>query len=36
GAFCFNGTMELQVVQRRQTVAGCVEMLPGASLMPEG
>ena len=36
GAFSFNGTMELQVVQRRQTAAGYVEMLQGASLMTEG
>uniref|UniRef100_A0A3Q3A160 Uncharacterized protein n=1 Tax=Kryptolebias marmoratus TaxID=37003 RepID=A0A3Q3A160_KRYMA len=27
GAFSFNGTMELQVVQGRQTAAGYVEML---------
>uniref|UniRef100_A0A4W6DJE8 Uncharacterized protein n=1 Tax=Lates calcarifer TaxID=8187 RepID=A0A4W6DJE8_LATCA len=32
GAFSFNGTMELQVVQRRQTAAGCVEMLQEATL----
>ncbi|KAL6481024.1 hypothetical protein MHYP_G00091040 [Metynnis hypsauchen] len=36
GAFSFNGTMELQVVQGRQTAAGYVEMLPRASLMTEG
>lgn len=27
GAFSFNGTMQLQVVQGHQTVAGYVEML---------
>uniref|UniRef100_A0A3Q2TY87 Tc1-like transposase DDE domain-containing protein n=1 Tax=Fundulus heteroclitus TaxID=8078 RepID=A0A3Q2TY87_FUNHE len=36
GAFSFNGTMELQVVQGRQTAAGYVEMLQRASLMTEG
>uniref|UniRef100_A0A3Q0QWK0 Tc1-like transposase DDE domain-containing protein n=1 Tax=Amphilophus citrinellus TaxID=61819 RepID=A0A3Q0QWK0_AMPCI len=36
GAFSFSGTMELQVVQGRQTVAGYVEMLQRASLMTEG
>ncbi|CAB1457857.1 unnamed protein product [Pleuronectes platessa] len=36
GAFSFNGTMELQVVQGRQTAAGFVEMLQRASLMTEG
>uniref|UniRef100_A0A3Q3AFH3 Transposase Tc1-like domain-containing protein n=1 Tax=Kryptolebias marmoratus TaxID=37003 RepID=A0A3Q3AFH3_KRYMA len=36
GAFSFNGTMELQVVQGRQTTAGYVEMLQRASLMTEG
>uniref|UniRef100_A0A3Q3B4N6 Tc1-like transposase DDE domain-containing protein n=1 Tax=Kryptolebias marmoratus TaxID=37003 RepID=A0A3Q3B4N6_KRYMA len=36
GAFSFNGTMELQVVQGRQTAAGYVEMLQWASLMTEG
>uniref|UniRef100_A0A3P9P757 Tc1-like transposase DDE domain-containing protein n=1 Tax=Poecilia reticulata TaxID=8081 RepID=A0A3P9P757_POERE len=36
GAFSFNGTMELQVVQGRQTAAGYVEMLQQASLMTEG
>uniref|UniRef100_A0A3Q3A0V8 Uncharacterized protein n=1 Tax=Kryptolebias marmoratus TaxID=37003 RepID=A0A3Q3A0V8_KRYMA len=35
GAFSFNGTMELQVVQGRQTAAGYVEMLQWASLMTE-
>uniref|UniRef100_A0A3B5AB00 Uncharacterized protein n=1 Tax=Stegastes partitus TaxID=144197 RepID=A0A3B5AB00_9TELE len=33
GAFSFNGTMELQVVQEHQTAAGYVEMLQRASLM---
>uniref|UniRef100_A0A3B3W277 Transposase Tc1-like domain-containing protein n=1 Tax=Poecilia latipinna TaxID=48699 RepID=A0A3B3W277_9TELE len=36
GAFSFNGTMELQFVQERQTAAGYVEMLQRASLMTEG
>uniref|UniRef100_A0A3Q3BA23 Tc1-like transposase DDE domain-containing protein n=1 Tax=Kryptolebias marmoratus TaxID=37003 RepID=A0A3Q3BA23_KRYMA len=36
GAFSFNGTMELQVVQGRQTAAGYVEMLQRASLLTEG
>ena len=36
GAFSFNGTMELQVVQGRQTAAGYVEMLQQASLLTEG
>uniref|UniRef100_A0A3B4BM36 Transposable element Tc3 transposase n=1 Tax=Periophthalmus magnuspinnatus TaxID=409849 RepID=A0A3B4BM36_9GOBI len=36
GAFCFNGTMELQVVQKRQTAAGYVEMLQRASFITEG
>ena len=36
GAFSFNGTMELQVVQGRQAAAGYVEMLQRASLMTEG
>ena len=36
GAFSFNGTMELQVVQGHQTAAGYVEMLQQASLMTEG
>uniref|UniRef100_A0A3P9PTX8 Tc1-like transposase DDE domain-containing protein n=1 Tax=Poecilia reticulata TaxID=8081 RepID=A0A3P9PTX8_POERE len=36
GAFSFNGTMELQVVQGHQTAAGYVEMLQRASLMTEG
>uniref|UniRef100_A0A3Q2D1M9 Tc1-like transposase DDE domain-containing protein n=1 Tax=Cyprinodon variegatus TaxID=28743 RepID=A0A3Q2D1M9_CYPVA len=36
GAFSFNGTMELQVVQGHQTAAGYVEMLQWASLMTEG
>ncbi|CAB1440775.1 unnamed protein product [Pleuronectes platessa] len=36
GAFSFNGTMELQVVQGRQTAAGYEEMLQRASLMTEG
>ncbi|CAB1429965.1 unnamed protein product [Pleuronectes platessa] len=36
GAFSFNGTMELQVVQGRQTATGYVEMLQRASLMTEG
>uniref|UniRef100_A0A3P9PAK6 Uncharacterized protein n=1 Tax=Poecilia reticulata TaxID=8081 RepID=A0A3P9PAK6_POERE len=36
GAFSFNGTMELQVVQGRQTAAGYVEMLQRASLMTAG
>uniref|UniRef100_A0A3Q2ZQM3 Tc1-like transposase DDE domain-containing protein n=1 Tax=Kryptolebias marmoratus TaxID=37003 RepID=A0A3Q2ZQM3_KRYMA len=36
GAFSFNGTMELQVVQELQTAAGYVEMLQQASLMTEG
>ncbi|CAB1443804.1 unnamed protein product, partial [Pleuronectes platessa] len=35
GAFSFNGTMELQVVQGRQTAAGYVEMLQRATLMTE-
>uniref|UniRef100_A0A3B4ZLV2 Tc1-like transposase DDE domain-containing protein n=1 Tax=Stegastes partitus TaxID=144197 RepID=A0A3B4ZLV2_9TELE len=35
GAFSFNGTMELQVVQECQTAAGYVEMLQRASLMTE-
>uniref|UniRef100_A0A3B3Y9W1 Transposase IS30-like HTH domain-containing protein n=1 Tax=Poecilia mexicana TaxID=48701 RepID=A0A3B3Y9W1_9TELE len=36
GVISFNGTMELQVVQGRQTEAGYVEMLQQASLMTEG
>uniref|UniRef100_A0A3Q2CY20 Transposase IS30-like HTH domain-containing protein n=1 Tax=Cyprinodon variegatus TaxID=28743 RepID=A0A3Q2CY20_CYPVA len=36
GAFSFNGTMELQVVQGHQTADGYVEMLQRASLMTEG
>lgn len=36
GAFSFNGTMQLQVVQGRQTAAGYVEMLQQASLLAEG
>uniref|UniRef100_A0A3P8U947 Tc1-like transposase DDE domain-containing protein n=1 Tax=Amphiprion percula TaxID=161767 RepID=A0A3P8U947_AMPPE len=36
GAFSFSGTLELQVVQGRQTVAGYVLMLQRASLMIEG
>uniref|UniRef100_A0A3Q3AEY8 Transposase Tc1-like domain-containing protein n=1 Tax=Kryptolebias marmoratus TaxID=37003 RepID=A0A3Q3AEY8_KRYMA len=36
GAFSFNGTMELQVVQGHQTSAGYVAMLQRASLMTEG
>lgn len=36
GAFSFNGTMALQVVQGCQTVAGYVEMLQWASLLTEG
>ncbi|KAI3369248.1 hypothetical protein L3Q82_007796 [Scortum barcoo] len=36
GAFSFNGTMELQVVQGRQMAAGYVEMLQRASLLTEG
>uniref|UniRef100_A0A671VL47 Tc1-like transposase DDE domain-containing protein n=1 Tax=Sparus aurata TaxID=8175 RepID=A0A671VL47_SPAAU len=36
GAFSFNGTMELQVVQGHQTAAGYVEMLQRASFMTEG
>ncbi|KAK3513042.1 hypothetical protein QTP70_000198 [Hemibagrus guttatus] len=36
GAFSFNGKMELQVVQGRQTAAGYVDMLQQASLMTEG
>uniref|UniRef100_A0A3Q3BNS7 Uncharacterized protein n=1 Tax=Kryptolebias marmoratus TaxID=37003 RepID=A0A3Q3BNS7_KRYMA len=32
GAFSFNGTMELQVVQGRQTAAGYVEMLSAETL----
>uniref|UniRef100_A0A3Q2C878 Transposase Tc1-like domain-containing protein n=1 Tax=Cyprinodon variegatus TaxID=28743 RepID=A0A3Q2C878_CYPVA len=36
GAFSFNGTMEIQVVQGNQTAAGYVEMLQRASLMTEG
>uniref|UniRef100_A0A3B3UTQ9 Transposase Tc1-like domain-containing protein n=1 Tax=Poecilia latipinna TaxID=48699 RepID=A0A3B3UTQ9_9TELE len=36
GAFSFNGTMELQVMQGRQTAAGYVEMLQRASLITEG
>uniref|UniRef100_A0A3P8T0F9 Uncharacterized protein n=1 Tax=Amphiprion percula TaxID=161767 RepID=A0A3P8T0F9_AMPPE len=36
GAFSFSGTLELQVVQGRQTVAGYVQMLQRASLMTEG
>lgn len=31
----FNGTMELQVVQRRRMAAGYVELLQGVSLMTE-
>ncbi|KAJ0033629.1 hypothetical protein NQD34_000736 [Periophthalmus magnuspinnatus] len=29
GSFCFSGTMELQVVQRRQTAAGCGDVAGG-------
>ncbi|MCI4388749.1 hypothetical protein PGIGA_G00089470 [Pangasianodon gigas] len=36
GAFSFNGKMELQVVQGRQTAAGYVDMLQQASLLTEG
>uniref|UniRef100_A0A3P8UEM3 Tc1-like transposase DDE domain-containing protein n=1 Tax=Amphiprion percula TaxID=161767 RepID=A0A3P8UEM3_AMPPE len=36
GAFSFSGTLELQVVQGCQTVAGYVLMLQRASLMIEG
>ncbi|CAJ1077705.1 unnamed protein product [Xyrichtys novacula] len=36
GAFSCNGTVELQVVQGRQTAAGYVEMLQQASLTTEG
>uniref|UniRef100_A0A673BPF4 Tc1-like transposase DDE domain-containing protein n=1 Tax=Sphaeramia orbicularis TaxID=375764 RepID=A0A673BPF4_9TELE len=36
GAFSFSGTLELQVVQGRQTAAGYVHMLQRASLMTEG
>ena len=36
GAFSFNRTMGLQVVQGRQTAAGYVEMFQRASLMTEG
>uniref|UniRef100_A0A3B4XWE3 Tc1-like transposase DDE domain-containing protein n=1 Tax=Seriola lalandi dorsalis TaxID=1841481 RepID=A0A3B4XWE3_SERLL len=36
GAFSLNGTMELQVVQGRQTAAGYVEMLQRATFMTEG
>ena len=36
GAFVFNGTMKLQVVQGCQTATGYVEMLHRASLMTEG
>uniref|UniRef100_A0A673CJV0 Transposable element Tc3 transposase n=1 Tax=Sphaeramia orbicularis TaxID=375764 RepID=A0A673CJV0_9TELE len=36
GAFSFSGTLELQVVQGRQTAAGYVQMLQRASLMTEG
>uniref|UniRef100_A0A3Q2D5G0 Tc1-like transposase DDE domain-containing protein n=1 Tax=Cyprinodon variegatus TaxID=28743 RepID=A0A3Q2D5G0_CYPVA len=36
GAFPFNGTMELQVVQGHQTDAGYVEILQRVSLMTEG
>lgn len=35
GAFFFNGTMELRVVQGHQTTAGFVEMLQGAFVMTE-
>uniref|UniRef100_A0A8C2J7U8 Tc1-like transposase DDE domain-containing protein n=1 Tax=Cyprinus carpio TaxID=7962 RepID=A0A8C2J7U8_CYPCA len=36
GAFSFNGIMELQVVQGRQTVTGYVDLLQQASLLTEG
>ena len=36
GAFSFNGKMELQVVQGRQTATGYVDMLQRASLLTEG
>lgn len=36
GAFFINGTMELQVLQGRQTAAGYVEMWQRAPLMTEG
>lgn len=36
GACSLNGTMELQVWQGLQTVAGYVEMLQQASLLTEG
>uniref|UniRef100_A0A672P8D6 Tc1-like transposase DDE domain-containing protein n=1 Tax=Sinocyclocheilus grahami TaxID=75366 RepID=A0A672P8D6_SINGR len=35
GAFSFNGIMELQVVQGRQTAAGYVDMLQRASLLTD-
>uniref|UniRef100_A0A8C1NXH4 Uncharacterized protein n=1 Tax=Cyprinus carpio TaxID=7962 RepID=A0A8C1NXH4_CYPCA len=36
GAFSFNGKMELQVVQGRQTATGYVDLLQLASLLTEG
>ncbi len=36
GAFSFNGKMELQIVQGRQTAAGYVVMLQRASLLTKG
>ena len=36
GAFSFHGTMELQVIQGRQTAAGYIGMLERASLLTEG
>ena len=36
GAFAYNGTMELEVIQGRQTAAGYVSMLQKASLVTEG
>uniref|UniRef100_A0A8C1MX09 Tc1-like transposase DDE domain-containing protein n=1 Tax=Cyprinus carpio TaxID=7962 RepID=A0A8C1MX09_CYPCA len=36
GAFSFNGKMELQVVQGRQTATGYVDLLQRASLLTEG
>lgn len=36
GAFSFNSTLELQVVQVHQTAAGYVEMLQWASVITEG
>ncbi|KAF2359549.1 hypothetical protein FHG87_009694 [Trinorchestia longiramus] len=35
GAFCFNGTLELQLVEGRQTSAGYVTMLEHASILTE-